>query len=143
MRPSPPRQRTNASGPRHRTVTRSITAPSSDTGAPSLANTNTQGGLRRSCRIDRTPCSNAASASGQAAARGISETSTANGASSASAARTASGHHDGRHSILPPEASVGRQLADIADERVEFVICGTLMAEEPGPQPIVLAIQQP
>ena len=50
---------------------------------------------------------------------------------------------DGRQTSCSGNGSPGRKLPDRLDECVKLDIIGTLMAEEPLPQPIVLAIQQP
>ena len=74
-------------------------------------------------------------ASGHAASRGISLPSTAQGASTASNRCAPINQREGRHSR--------RQGADVLDQFVECGIGGGFMAEEPAPEPIVLAIQQP
>ena len=50
---------------------------------------------------------------------------------------------EGRQSSRSGSGSAGRELPDRLDEGVELRIVGTLMAEEPLPEPIVLAVQQP
>src|SRR5690606_13211432 len=61
--------------------------------------------------------------------------STATGASRARASSAASSQREGRQSM--------RQGADPLDEGVEGCVIGGLVAEEPFPQPIVLAVQEP
>lgn len=89
----------------------------------------------------------AASAKGHAAARGISEASVANPASAPSTAKPATSSHEGLRANLRADASAGavaagRHGADAPDERIECGIGSDLMAEEPVPEPIVLAGQQ-
>ena len=61
--------------------------------------------------------------------------STAHADSNASRSCAPITQREGRHSR--------RQGADALDQRVECGIGGDFMAEEPAPEPIVLAIQQP
>lgn len=77
----------------------------------------------------------ASTAAGQAAARGISEASTANPASADSSNTIAPKRRDGFHSM--------RQVEDPADERGELGIGDVFIAHEPAPELIVLAFQQP
>src|SRR5690554_7013812 len=77
----------------------------------------------------------ASSASGHAAARGISDATTANAARIDSTSSPAHSAREGRHSV--------RQREDALDERPELVIGDFLVAHEPAPEPIVLAVQQP
>ena len=71
---------------------------------------------------------------GHAIARGISLASTEQGDSTANASNAPITQRDGRHSR--------RQGADVLDERIECGIGRGFMAEEPAPEPIVLAVQQ-
>ncbi len=117
--------------------------PSIVDAASPAAITMSQAGLPASRYALNSPDTKAANASGHAAARGISEASTANGASNANATRIALRRREGRQATLPPSLLArGREGANRLDERIEFGICGTFMAEEPLPQPIVLAVQQ-
>lgn len=143
MQPSSSRQRRNASGPRQTTV-RSWAVQPSIVDAPSPPGiTISRAGLRPSRRASRSPHANKPSATGHATARGISEASTAHGASSANETRITTRMREGRHATLAPGVLARmREGTDRLDECVEFGICGTFMAEEPLPQPIVLAVQQ-
>ena len=76
---------------------------------------------------------------GQAASRGISLASTANGASTDSSDKAAITQRDGRQAMW---RCSGRKLADALDERGERGIGRGLVAEEPAPEPIVLAVEQ-
>lgn len=84
----------------------------------------------------------ATAASGQAAVRGISLASTANGASTDNSSKAPITQRDGRQGIRCGPDS-GRKLADALDERVDRGIGRSLVAEEPAPEPIVLAFEQP
>jgi len=77
----------------------------------------------------------AKAASGQAAHRGIAETSTENAANKPSASNAPITQREGRHSR--------RQLTDALDKRCECVIGTLLVAHEPAPELIVFAIEQP
>lgn len=79
-------------------------------------------------------------ASGHAALRGISLASTANGASTDISSSAAITQRDGRQATWWRS---GRKLADALDQRVERGIGRGLVAEEPAPEPIVLAVEQP
>lgn len=94
-------------------------------------------------------------ASGHASGRGISEARMEGAPSKPSSRIAASSQREGRHSMrasgAPRRTMVagtvgtlpGRQLADSLDEPVEFDIAGNLVAHEPVPELIVLAVQQP
>lgn len=74
---------------------------------------------------------------------GMPEVSTDTAANTPSSTCAATSQHDGRHSNLPPQASIGcRKVADALDEQVECGIVGVFEAHEPAPEPIVLAVQQ-
>jgi len=76
-----------------------------------------------------------ATAKGQAIARGISLANTAQADSRPKASSMPVTQRDARHSR--------RQGADVLDERIDCGIGRGFMAEEPAPEPIVLAVQQP
>src|SRR5690606_5627487 len=90
---------------------------------------------RHSRAARHRPCTSAAAASSQAAGGASSLASTASGAARASISSAASSQRDGRQSM--------RQGADPSDEGFEFGVIRTFVAEEPFPEPIVLAVQQP
>src|SRR3546814_1994755 len=140
---SPARQSTKAIVPRQRTERSSTALPSTLARPPSPAITSSPRAARASRQASHPPCASAESASGHAAIRGISDTSTANAAASASASSTATSSGEARRSSLQPDASTGgRQGADALDERVECGIGGVLVTKEPAPEPIVFAVQQ-
>jgi hypothetical protein len=56
-------------------------------------------------------------------------------------ASAAASQGEGRHARRTTGAS-GWKLADVLDERIECGIGRGFMAEEPAPEPIVLAVQQ-
>ena len=93
-----------------------------------------RGGRQCSRRASHPPYPAATTASGHAIARGISLASNEQAASSPSAISAPITQRDGRHSR--------RQGADVLDERIECGIGRGFMAEEPAPEPIVLAVQQ-
>lgn len=134
LRPSAVRHCRQASGPRQRTVNADTGTPSTLDAASPGAITTSQAARRDSLHASRKPWADAASASGQAAGRGISDAITDNAAASASSSRQATSSREGRHSR--------RQGADALDEHIECGIGHGLLSKEPSPQPIVLAIQQ-
>ena len=71
---------------------------------------------------------------GHANARGISLANTEQADSSPNTISAPMTQRDGRHSR--------RQGADVLGERIECGIGRGFMAEEPAPEPIVLAVQQ-
>ena len=73
-------------------------------------------------------------ANGQATGRGMPEANTPNAASRPSASSAPITQREGRHSR--------RQLTDALDKRCECVIGTLLVAHEPAPELIVLAIEQ-
>ncbi len=75
------------------------------------------------------------SAPGHARYRGIMDASNENAANTPNRNKLRQTARDGRHSC--------RKLTDPLDEVGEFDILTGLVAQEPAPQPIVLAVQQP
>lgn len=104
------------------------------TGASPAGHDSCRTGLPASRCASHSPHAQAMPANGHAAGRGIPLASTAQGASPASSRCAPITQREGRHSR--------RQAADVLDQGVECVIGGGFMAEEPAPEPIVLAIQQ-
>ena len=133
-RPVPSRHCRNAIGPRQRTCIASTATLLTVEGKPAGWITIDSIARRASLRARQLPHASAANASGHAAMRGISDASTENAAAKASSSNTAINHRDGRHSSW--------QGTDALDERVECGIGGDLMAKEPAPELIVLAVQQ-
>src|SRR5690606_31733496 len=122
----------------------STALPSTLARPPAPAITSSRRTFRASRQASHAPCAEAASASGHAAVRGISEASTAKAAASPSASSTPTSSGDARSPSRQPVASTaGRQGPDALDEGVEFGMGGVLMAKEPAPEPIVFAVQQP
>ena len=143
VRPSSSRQRRKASGPRQTTARSRAGRPSTVGAVSPTASTISRAGLRPSRRASCSPQASKPNATGHATARGISEASTAHGASNANEIRITTRMREGRHATLAPGVLARvREGADRLDECVEFGICGTFMTEEPLPQPIVLAVQQ-
>ncbi len=134
QRPAASRQRTKASGPRQATVASDAGLPSIVTGRPSPGQNQACAGLRDSRRASEIPYASTAMANGQAQGRGISEATTENPESDASASIAAISHRDGRHS--------SRQLADPFEKCGDFGIFGDVVAHEPAPELIVFGIQQ-
>ena len=112
----------------------STALPSTVDGASSAEIMIPPQGLRDSRHACQAPYASATTASGHAAMRGISDASTAKDAAAASTSNVPISSRDGRHSR--------RQAADVLDERVECGIGCGVMAEEPAPELIVLAVQQ-
>ena len=81
------------------------------------------------------PPSRAAAASIQAAAGGNPDTRTDNAPTGPINAKPATSQREGRHS--------SRQGADAFHKRLEIDIVRGFVSEEPAPEPIVLAVQQP
>ena len=102
------------------------------------ANTANANGQVAPRGISETITENAASKPRQSSApiaqRGISETSTENAASTPRYNKAPISQREGRHS--------SRQLTDLLDEWCECVMRTLLVAHEPAPELIVLAIQQ-
>ena len=132
--PARSRQQRKASGPRHCSCTSWIGWPSR-MAASSLPGKTKVCGSKRACfHPCHPPQAKAANANGQADQRGISETSTENAASRPRQSKAPISQREGRHS--------SRQLTDPLDEWCECVIRTVLIAHEPAPELIVLAIQQ-
>ena len=140
-RPAPSRQDANASGPRHCRSKPATGMSSTSTGDCPPRSTKLRSGRARSRRTARAPWTSAATASGQAMGRGISEARIETAASAASSASAVSSQRDGRHSSRQ-QGLARRKSADALDECVELCVIGGLVAHEPAPQPIVLAVQQ-
>ena len=100
-----------------------------------VGHSSCRGGRQCSRRASQPPYPAAATAMGHAIAGGISLASTEHVDSTAKASSMPITQREGRHSR--------RQGADVLDERIECGIGRGLMAEEPAPEPIVLAAQQP
>ena len=132
----PPRSRQarKASGPRHCSSTSWIGWPSR-MAASSLPGKTKVCGSKRACfHACHPPQASAANANGHAAQRGISETRTENAANRPRQSSAPINQREGRHS--------SRQLTDPLDEWCECVMRTLLVAHEPAPELIVLAIQQ-
>lgn len=130
----PSRQRKNANGPRHTTADSHVGAPSTVGCRPAPGQNQALAGLRASRRARQAAYIAPAAAIGQAQPRGISEASTENAADAPNSRIAPIAQREGRHS--------SRQLTDPVDERGDFGIFGKLMAHEPVPELIVLAIEQ-
>ncbi len=129
------RQERKASGPRQSTRSSSMATPLHCARPWPVGISNVRGGRWRWRLASNAAQPIAASAKDQATPRGRSEASSENGASNASDHAMAPTQRDGRHSM--------RQGADATDKRRDFDIGGSLVAKEPAPDPIVLAVQQP
>ena len=133
-RPLRSTQERKASGPRHCSCRSWI-------GWPLRVAANSLPGKTKLC-VGKCACfhachalpANTANANGQVAPRGISETITENAASRPRQSNAPISQREGRHS--------SRQLTDLLDEWCECVIGTLLVAHEPAPELIVLAIQQ-
>lgn len=96
---------------------------------------NRKFGRRASRTESHSPQAHAAIANGHAIHAGISERRTENGASTAKAAMAPISQRDGRSS--------NRQGADTVDKRMQFRIVRGAVTEEPAPEAVVLAGEQP
>ena len=93
---------------------------------------------RGRCRCpcaSKAPAAADASATSHATPAGASDDSEETAPSKPSIASDAASNRDGRHSM--------RQGAELFDQRLEFGIVGALVSQDPAPEPIVFAVQQP
>jgi hypothetical protein len=112
---------------------RSTTTPSTLT-APSAAISSSRRGRRASRRASHSAQAADAGANTHHPPTGNSDHHNDSGTSRASADNAATSQRDGRNS--------SRQGEDALDEGIEESVVGTLIAEEPAPQAVVLAIEQ-